>query len=58
MPRLFTEEEIVEYLMSTHPGPLGALDAVFKSDAAAQESWEAHVEHLEAGGFTVGREVE
>jgi hypothetical protein len=55
--RLFTAKEIAEFLTGTCPGPLSYTDPVYRNEDDAIAAWEGWVEHMEAGGYVIGREI-
>lgn len=63
MPLMFTEEEVAEFASNISVGlddfpPDTKVISVFKSEDAAKEALDGWVEHMTAGGYTVGRMVE
>lgn len=57
MSRLFTEDEITDFLTSNCPEQEDVLTTCYFTGDSAREAWQGWVEHMEAGGFTIGVET-
>lgn len=56
MTRLYSIEEVVEFLTSNCPEHGMAL--IYSTSEMAEEAFEGYVEHMTAGGYPIGTEVE